>query len=600
MGTVRLESVEGFSMVRLLVHILAIAVAVGSCVAAADSINREEWVGRGQLGSTPLFVQIMIDTDAETIRVHVPHLLVFDGTPENIREEDRLTFDLQVRGAVLELSIKRGDLDATRGTAIARFVSGPESATALEPVTFALALRPNLAMLSVAERFSGNLQIPNGGSLGFSLVLADVEGELFGAIDIPAQGIRGLALECTMDGDDYILGLPVPSPASMTLTRNGDTLEGTFRQGPMTLPIAFEKGEMEVVVVRSPRPQEPTQPFPYDVADLHIATRAGHELAGTLSMPRIRPADGAPFVVLVSGSGAQNRDEELMNHKPFLVLADRLARAGIASFRYDDRGVYESQGDFALATTPDFAHDAMSMLEHFRSDPRIDPARSGIMGHSEGGIVAAIAGSGQAPGFEGTPPPAFIVMLAGTGVSGADVLKEQMRQLLRAEGVEAEAIAAISLAQCAVINGIVDGLSEDVLRERVAELTARQLEMNGMLESTSHVARDLGVNQAIAQLMSPWMNAFIRYDPGVALRACNLPVLAINGTLDRQVWHDQNLPAIEEAVTAAGGDVTILRVPGLNHLLQPATTGAVSEYESIETTIDEGVLTHIIEWINQR
>ncbi len=588
-------------MTRFLAQFLAIVVAAGSCaVAVAHNSNREEFVGRGQLGSTPLFVQIMIDTEAGSMRVHVPHLLVFDGKPQNIREEDRLTFDLPVRGAVLELSIKRDDNDTARGTATARFVSGPESATALEPVTFALELRPDLLTLAVAERFAGELQIPNGGSLGFSLVLADVDGELFGAIDIPAQGIRGLALECTMNGDALVLALPVPSPASMTLTRNGDTLEGTFQQGPMTLPISFEKGEMEVKVVRPPRPQEPTLPFPYDIADLLIATRAGHELAGTLSMPRIRPVEGAPFVVLVSGSGAQNRDEELMNHKPFLVLADRLARAGIASFRYDDRGVFGSTGNFALATTPDFAHDAMSMLEHFRSDPRIDPLRSGIMGHSEGGIVAAIAGSGQAPGFEDTRPPAFIVMLAGTGVSGADVLKEQMKQLLLAEGVDEGVIAGISEAQSAALDGVVENVSEEVLRALVAELTTRQLAMNGILEATPQEARDLAVNQAIIQITSPWMDSFIRYDPGVALRACNLPVLAINGTLDRQVWHNQNLPAIKEAVTSAGGEITILRVPGLNHLLQPATTGAVSEYESIETTLDEGVLEQIIEWINKR
>lgn len=588
-------------MSRIIAFLLVLMMAGASCAAVAVQDTRhEEWVGRGQLGPTTLFLQIMIDKDAGTLRVHVPHLLVFNGAAQNIREEERLTFDIPVRGAVLELSIKRNDDDKTHGTAIARFVSGPETATALEPVTIAISQRPDLSLTEGAERFNGELEIPNGGSLGFSIVLAEVDSELFGAVDIPAQGIHGLALECEQSGEDLVLNLPVPVPASMTLTRNGEALEGTFVQGPMNLPISFEKGEMEAEITPPSRPQEPTPPYPYDVADMRLKTRAGHELAGTLFMPRTQPTAGAPFVVIVSGSGPQNRDEELMGHKPFLVLADSLARAGIASFRYDDRGMFESEGDFATATTPDFAHDAMSMLEHFRKDSRIDATRCGIVGHSEGGIVAAIAGSGTTPGFTNDERPAFIVMLAGTGVSGRDVLKEQMKQLLVAEGVDFETISGVCEAQGEVLDAAVSEESDEVLRAKVMELNRRQLEMNGALESTPEMARNSMVDQAMDQIKAPWMSAFLRYDPGVALRACNLPVLAVNGTLDRQVWHDQNLPAIEAAVKAAGGEVTILRLPGLNHLLQPATSGAMSEYASIETTMDEEVLKRVAEWINQR
>jgi fermentation-respiration switch protein FrsA (DUF1100 family) len=426
-----------------------------------------------------------------------------------------------------------------------------------------------------------------------------VDSKRYGTIDIPAQGIHNLVMECSEDQDALILVLPVPSPARMTLTRSGEMLSGSFAQGGLDLPITFTKGEVDIVVnTRVKRPQEPEPPFPYDVAKMRVETRDGHELSGTLFLPRNIPPQGVPIVVLVTGSGPQDRDEALMNHKPFLVLADRLARQGIASFRYDDRGVGESGGSFKDANTEDFAHDAAAALAHVAQDPRFDSSLSGVIGHSEGGIVAAIVGAGEARDYQDLARPRFVVMLAGPGVSGHEILREQMKQLLFAEGVEEEMVEKISQAQCALLDAALANADRAAIREKSIALQDLQLELNGLLLTMGEEERMQLAERAVEQLNSPWMSYFLRYDPRPSLRKLDMPVLAVNGTLDTQVWHEQNLPEIEKAVGEAGGELTIIRAEGLNHLLQPAKTGAVSEYEMIEITMDEATLAKIGEWIN--
>lgn len=560
------------------------------------------WAGSTQLGPTPLFVQIEAQpkSDGVPLIVHVPAMALFGSTPTNMtRDGNSVVFDVKGRGAVLEVSLEpvEGDPETLQGKLA--FTSGPPAVTNLPPSSITLTRQPNLAELDDVEQFNAALEIPNGGSLGMSIRLAEIDSKRYGTIDIPAQGIQNLVMECSEAQGTLTLILPVPSPARMTLAPVGDGLSGRFIQGGIDLPITFTKGAVEVVVnTRTQRPQEPNPPFPYDVAEMTVPTRAGHTLAGTLFVPRDIPPQGVPIVVLVTGSGPQDRDEMLMNHKPFLVLADRLARQGVASFRYDDRGVGKSGGNFSEATTQDFANDAAAALAHILKDPRLDATRSGIIGHSEGGTVAAIVGAGEASDYQDQPRPRFVVMLAGPGVSGHEILREQMKQLLIAEGVDAEMVNKISAAQGELLDASIANANEETLLEKSKALQDLQIELNGSLLTLDEEQRAKLASRAVESLSSPWMSYFLRFDPRPSLRKLDMPVLAVNGTLDSQVWHEQNLPEIEKAIGEAGGEVTIMRVDGLNHLLQPAKTGAVSEYETIDITMDEATLAKIGEWIN--
>ncbi|MEC8320368.1 MAG: alpha/beta hydrolase, partial [Planctomycetota bacterium] len=337
-------------------------------------------------------------------------------------------------------------------------------------------------------------------------------------------------------------------------------------------------------------------PLPYAEVEAEVATPAGHVLAGTLVIPGTDPDEnGFPAVVLVTGSGPQNRDEELLGHRPFLVLADRLARMGIASFRYDDRGVGASTGEFSTATGFDLADDAAAALGYLKRAPGVDCDRCGVVGHSEGGLLAAIVAAGMAPSFP-EAAPAFVVSIAGTGVDGGAIMSDQSARILRAAGADEDAIRDVDAAHRALMDAMRnEEVESTVIEPLLAELQDRQLALQGVELDEADLAelRRAGM----ASMGSPWMRAFIRFDPAVAWRSVRVPVLAVNGTLDLQVWHDLNLPAIERAVRDGGGAVEIVRFEGLNHMLQPTTTGSPDEYAIIDTTMDEAAMESIGSWV---
>jgi hypothetical protein len=338
------------------------------------------------------------------------------------------------------------------------------------------------------------------------------------------------------------------------------------------------------------RPQEPRPPFPYDEDEVEFLSGAVR-LAGTLTMPK--GAGPFPAAVLISGSGPQDRNEEVFGHKPFLVLADRLTRAGIAVLRADDRGVGGSGGSLVSATTADLAGDALAALRLLRDRPRIDPDRIGLIGHSEGAVIAPLAASGS-------DQVAYVVMLAGTGVPGDRVLARQMELLLRAGGLDAERTAAALAEQRELLDLVLEGASAERLREPLGRLTAIQLEAAGAGEVEPRELDEM-VSRAAADLNSPWFRYFLAHDPAVALRKLNVPLLALWGGLDLQVDSEQNLPAVRAALESAGNeDATLQVLEGLNHLFQKADTGAVDEYARIEETINPAALTAVSEWILAR
>jgi pimeloyl-ACP methyl ester carboxylesterase len=358
------------------------------------------------------------------------------------------------------------------------------------------------------------------------------------------------------------------------LNAAGNEITGTFTQG-MGLPLTLKR--LDAAAAAGPnRPQEPKPPFPYKAEEVTFPSKAsGVTLAGTLTVP---PGEGPhPAVILISGSGPQNRDEALMGHKPFWVLADHLSRRGIAVLRYDDRGTAHSTGNFAAATSADFALDAEGALDFLKTRPGIESRKIGFAGHSEGGIIAPMVAARRAD-------VAFVVLLAGTAVPGADVILEQGQAMARAAGASEEQLKTARQKQLEfyrILNATPDPAERD---KRLRELLAGAPNAEAQIRSVS----------------SPWFRYFLTYDPAPTLAKVKCPLLALNGEKDLQVLPDQNLPVLKAAIEkAANKDVTILRLPGLNHLFQAAKTGAVTEYAQIEETMNPAALDAVSSWLRK-
>jgi pimeloyl-ACP methyl ester carboxylesterase len=329
------------------------------------------------------------------------------------------------------------------------------------------------------------------------------------------------------------------------------------------------------------RPQDPKAPFPYRQEEVaYESLEQGIKLAGTLTFPS---SDGPfPAVLLITGSGAQNRNEEIMGHKPFLVLADYLTRRGIAVLRVDDRGVGGSSAGPPTATSRNFAQDVLAGIAFLKSRREVNPNRIGLIGHSEGGIIAPMVAAQS-------PDVAFIVLMAGTGVKGDEVLTEQGKLLLRANGAGEDLIQENTKVQKALFAVIKSTSDNEVAEKQVRE----------SLSTMNPTIRDAALAQ-LNMALSPWMRYFVTYDPQPALEKVKCPVLAINGEKDLQVPPGQNLPAIEKALRAGGNkDFKAVELSGLNHLFQTCKTGSVAEYQQIEETISPTALDLMGNWILQ-
>lgn len=434
---------------------------------------------------------------------------------------------------------------------------------------------PSPAVPDGPLRYGGEVKLPVGDPLATYVELRREGDAWVGTISIPAQGLFDGPLGDITVGDGKLSFSLVAVDARWTaaLAADGTASECSFVQAGFTLPCTLAPiDEAKLAAVKSPpRPQTPVPPFPYDSLEVAYDNEVdGVRLAGTLTLPQ--GPGPFPAALLVTGSGAQDRDETLLGHKPFLVLADYLTRQGIAVLRVDDRGVGGSTGDLSQSTGEALARDAAAGLRFLRGHERIDPARVGIVGHSEGGILGPRVAAED-------PKVAFVVMMAGTGVSGLEVVREQSVAMLRAKGVPAASIELARHQQAKALQIVRDATDpETARRELEAELGAA------------------GAAQAAA-MMTPWFRSFIAYDPAPALTKLRCPVLVLSGELDLQVLPDQNLPVIEKALAKNRRRVTVHRLPGLNHLFQHAKTGSPEEYAAIEETIAPEVLAIIADWI---
>jgi pimeloyl-ACP methyl ester carboxylesterase len=464
-----------------------------------------------------------------------------------------------------------------------------------EATTFEFARTPVPLELSEPLAFTGDLSV-QGVKLGMSIVLGQTPGgHWVGHLDVPMQSLQGFPLIDIKEEDDLISGLmPIPGGASfsVSLDERRQRMQGVFKQSGLEMAIDFAR-DLNYAYKEVLRPQEPKPPFPYEAREIELRHPSGFTLAGTLTIPeedKFGPGPH-PVAVLISGSGQQDRNEALMGHKPFLVIADYLTRHGIAVMRYDDRGIGGSGGLDTLSdtTSEDFATDTVAVVEHLKSIEDLDASHIGLIGHSEGGLIAPMV----ANMIEGID---FMILMAGPGVRGSDLLAVQRKLISLSIGLGEEEVKVQNEIMARLTDRALDGASVDELVDEALELSLEADPDLGMTEEQfrKNARAQFGV------LTNPWMLYFLDYDPAPALARVNCPVLAINGTRDLQVWHEQNLDAIERILLEQGEDVTAIRYEGLNHLFQPAETGAIGEYATIDITIDEGVLSDMASWIESK
>jgi pimeloyl-ACP methyl ester carboxylesterase len=418
------------------------------------------------------------------------------------------------------------------------------------------------------------------------------DGSLGGTLDSPDQGARGLVVDpvTLKDGDVRFEVKKVGGVFEGKLREAGKELAGRWKQSGIDLPLVLRHQDKEPVFAR---PQEPRRPYPYrDEEVTYENKKAKVKFAGTLTVPKGKGP--FPAVLLITGSGPQDRDESLLGHKPFLVLADHLTRKGIAVLRVDDRGVGGSTGSTMTATTADFAEDALAGVKFLEGRAEIDPKRIGLIGHSEGGVVAPLAASQS-------KEVAFIVLLAGTGLKGEEILYLQGQPILKANGADEKALARQKVVQETLFKVVKQEkddqaalkLFDKVWAEQVAKMTDKEKQEVSKVEGM--------VRAQFKGLLSPWFRYFLAYDPLPALRKVRCPVLAVCGEKDLQVPPKENLQAIEKALTEGGNkDVTIREFPGLNHLFQACKTGSPTEYGTIEETMSPTVLEAVSAWILRR
>ena len=443
-----------------------------------------------------------------------------------------------------------------------------------------------------AGHWEGSIEIP-GQPLVVQVDLEESGGMWSGTIDIPAQGADDLPLfDVSVDGEAVRFAISgVPGEPTFEGMLTGAEISGEFRQGPARLP--FKLGREAVEVEAPPRPQEPKPPFPYDAEEVEYENE-DVTIAGTLTLP---PGGGkVPAALLISGSGALNRDLELFGHKSFLVLADHLTRLGIAVLRVDDRGVGGSSGSTSQSTSRDKAADVLAGVRFLRGHGRIDPERVGLIGISEGGLVAPLALNRVEPGTI-----AFTVLLAGPGVPGGDLLRQQLRRIAAANGATAEMIEELAALQGRALQIIGSGMPPAEAEAALREVVAEQLAASPETAQLSGDALESAVSAAVESNLTPWFRFFIRYDPGPALGGLAVPTLALFGGKDTQVDADQNQTAMEAAFAAsANRDIAVRRFPSLNHLFQTAGTGSPAEYGTIEETMAPEALETISGWILER
>ncbi|MFA3782240.1 alpha/beta hydrolase family protein [Melioribacteraceae bacterium 4301-Me] len=433
--------------------------------------------------------------------------------------------------------------------------------------------------------------IKNGGQeLTINLkVFKEKEGKLNAVMESVEQGTGDLPTSDFYLGTDSLrFKVPLVNGIySGKIVSDSNIIRGFWKQGPFTVELNFKKVDE---IEKPKRPQLPQKPYPYNEEEVSFQNKqANITLAGSFTFPK--SGSSFPAVVLISGSGPQDRDETIFNHKPFLVIADYLTRNGIAVLRFDDRGVGKSQGNYSAATTAELAQDALSAVEYLKSRKEVNPKKIGLIGHSEGGLIASMIASSS-------NDISFIVLLASPGLPGKDILLMQQKLIAQAQGVDEKTIEENFRINEKMYDIVLSEPDSDKAVEKLNKVLNDYVntlpsEKKGMVQFSEE-----GRKQMIKVIMSPWFRFFLKYDPRPALESIFVPVLALNGSKDLQVSAKANLTEIEKALTSGGNKhFEVKELPGLNHLFQNCDTGSPTEYAKIEETFSPAALKIIGDWI---
>lgn len=366
---------------------------------------------------------------------------------------------------------------------------------------------------------------------------------------------------------------------------NNAEIRGTFVQGSFSAPMHLSKGAVEII-----KPQEPKKPYPYYTENVQFTNaKENIALAGTLSLPA--KEGNFPAVILISGSGQQNRDSEIMGHKPFLIIADYLTRNGFAVLRYDDRGVGESKGDPTLSTSANFANDARAAIEFLRTRKEINSKKIGVIGHSEGGMIAPMLAATD-------KNIAFIVLLAGTGVAGDVLLVDQNYEVGRMRGMTEDQLENAKIENQKIYNLIKADENLAEVKKSLAAYFQSNIDKIPEAERPSQEEVDTTIKQEVDAIATPWLRYFITYNPKENLMKVKCPVLVLNGDRDIQVTAALNTNGIANALRESGNKKVTLQVfPGLNHLFQKCSTCTIEEYGHLDETFSTEVLQSMTNWL---
>lgn len=405
-------------------------------------------------------------------------------------------------------------------------------------------------------------------------------------MDSPDQGVKDIKVTKLILRNDSALIRVKSLSASISglINLKDSSISGVFRQSIFNCPITLRKTESLPSINR---PQEPKPPYPYQITDVSFGNEIENiELSGTLTLPLSK--DKVPVVVMVSGSGPQNRDEELLGHKPFWVIADYFSRNGIAVLRYDDRGVGKSKGNFNDATTLNFSNDAEAAVKYLKTLEFIDTNKIGIIGHSEGGMIAPMVASRN-------KSVNFIVLMAGPGLTGEEILLKQSALIAKADGESEKEIKKshkLNLSIYEIINREPDNTKAAIEIRKVYDKSTKKLSKEE--KKIADGQRDV----MIQQITSNWFRYFLSFNPKDYLLKTHCAVLAINGGKDLQVPADEDLKAIEDYLKLANNkNYLIKKFDNLNHLFQNCKNGSPDEYVKIEETISPEVLGFMKDWI---
>lgn len=436
-------------------------------------------------------------------------------------------------------------------------------------------LTTSLGSSALTGKWRGDLNL---GSSRLPLIFSfreDASGKMVATMDSPQQNARDIPLEIIFISQDSIVIECGVLGASYNARIEDCRMSGTFMQRGFRLPLTLTP-EMSLI---ERRPQTPQPPFPYIEKDTVFCSADGTRLSGTLTLPGSVSASKCPIVVMVTGSGPQNRDEEIFEHRPFAVIADYLARRGIASFRYDDRGVAASDGNYMEATINTFKNDARSALEFVRNSG--DFNKIGILGHSEGGTIAVLIAADGGPDF--------VISLAGMVVPAKETLIDQNIRVLDKTGITGtqkdSSVRLIELLFDEIISQSKSGISQPI----DIDLICRDNSLDVPPVVLMSVKRSNSARNA-------YFDSMVSLNPAEALKRIECPVLAVNGSKDTQVKAGSNLEVFRRNVK----NVDIRLMDGLNHLMQHAVTGEVTEYGDLTETISPEVLAIIYDFISNR